>query len=731
MKFASAQNNFSNGELSPRLNGRNDLKEYFNGAATVQNAIPTKEGGAYRRPGTQWVTDVTYKEAMYPFVVNKQESYVVGVRTRAQSAPALTTGHDTLDFTVYKQTFVGKPVLTSVSAFTSLATLGADLEELDANKFNVVQVNNIMVLTHTSGRITPIVVTRLAENSFTVFTYRDKAGYEGFDFGVTAAFPRYNSDSGSTITVTNLTSATVQLDATDPIFHNVLIVGSFLKIKVAAAEERIYRIVTINSMTQVVANMVAPAGATGSVVATPDWCFESWNADNGYPKAVTLYQERLIFGGTDQEPNVIWCSVTDNLYIMLNVKLLQDSSTDVSGLDYYGAPTDADAFMVTLATNNTNSIQWLASNRYLQVGTLSAEHIVTPVEGKFSNSNSQPLALTFYGSSDCAALLNQTETMFVTTNGKDIRNIRYSEENGSNVSDLLTALSEHVVYHGADEDTASIRGSEFRRIIRQQDRGCVWGLTTNNQLVGLTIEATTKSLAWHKHIFGGTDVEVISICSIPDHDGSGNYLYCLVSRTIDSATVYSIEVIGGDFRSTKMYGHYNVNGENFPIYVDHALIPSTSSAGVFDTPTLNGETVAVLVKGVYVGDQVVTTNTVTISDLTAVEGDVVVGLKFKTILRSMPIQEGSRIGDAQVLFKRIETVLVTVLNSKIYKIGSRVDNTETRMLAGLTNAQLFSGQDERIALESSPGEEQRFYIESDYPFPLNISSIGIRGVTQE
>lgn len=45
--------NFTAGELSPKLKGRVDMKQYFNGADTLLNMVVLPQGGATKRPGTR------------------------------------------------------------------------------------------------------------------------------------------------------------------------------------------------------------------------------------------------------------------------------------------------------------------------------------------------------------------------------------------------------------------------------------------------------------------------------------------------------------------------------------------------------------------------------------------------------------------------------------------------------------------------------------------------------
>ncbi len=76
------QNNFTSGELSPRMEGRSDFPKYQNAVKTMENLIPLKFGGAVRRPGTRFVAeakDSTKKTRLIPFEFNDTQAYIVEV----------------------------------------------------------------------------------------------------------------------------------------------------------------------------------------------------------------------------------------------------------------------------------------------------------------------------------------------------------------------------------------------------------------------------------------------------------------------------------------------------------------------------------------------------------------------------------------------------------------------------------------------------------------------------
>ena len=72
--------NFTGGELSPRLDGRNDLAKYSSGCSTLENLIVDPHGSAARRPGTNFVAavkDSTKKTRLIPFEFSTTQTYML------------------------------------------------------------------------------------------------------------------------------------------------------------------------------------------------------------------------------------------------------------------------------------------------------------------------------------------------------------------------------------------------------------------------------------------------------------------------------------------------------------------------------------------------------------------------------------------------------------------------------------------------------------------------------
>lgn len=69
-------NNFSSGEVSPKLGARSDRTAYFSGASTYENVIPNLQGGFSVRPNTVAVGE-TDAIRLIPFVIDSTTSYQI------------------------------------------------------------------------------------------------------------------------------------------------------------------------------------------------------------------------------------------------------------------------------------------------------------------------------------------------------------------------------------------------------------------------------------------------------------------------------------------------------------------------------------------------------------------------------------------------------------------------------------------------------------------------------
>jgi len=80
MKTSTILNSFASGELSPYLDGRTDVERYYSGVKTLENFINLPYGGAKRRPGTYYVSEVKdsdRKTRLVPFQFSITQAYII------------------------------------------------------------------------------------------------------------------------------------------------------------------------------------------------------------------------------------------------------------------------------------------------------------------------------------------------------------------------------------------------------------------------------------------------------------------------------------------------------------------------------------------------------------------------------------------------------------------------------------------------------------------------------
>jgi hypothetical protein len=79
-RSSSIFTSFTAGEFSPRLDGRVDLAKYYNACKTLQNMLIHPHGGASRRPGTYFVSEVKdsgRKVRLIPFEFSVEQAYIL------------------------------------------------------------------------------------------------------------------------------------------------------------------------------------------------------------------------------------------------------------------------------------------------------------------------------------------------------------------------------------------------------------------------------------------------------------------------------------------------------------------------------------------------------------------------------------------------------------------------------------------------------------------------------
>jgi len=723
-KYTHSQNSFISGELSPKLKGRNDVQQYLNGVETMENFHPYISGGVVSRKGTEYLyklpnvsstaEDILYFRPLFGGIPRYFKLYANG--SNEYSCVEITKdANDNLEATA-------TTVLYSNTVFTHPKTL---------------QIGNLLFVTDSLGVLEPLVIL-FDGTDIQVHTYTGYMGIVLNPLSNTAkstflAHPlRPNNVTDTTVTITSLAASTGVLTFSKAIEIEQ---AGYIVISDGTTESVFFIDTKTSDTVYAVTEIIVGSGTLIAGYVTTAWALSIWYFGN-YPTSCSLFQERFILGGGYLTGlDTMNFSFSNNLFLMLNRKLLQDHTADVSGLNYFGAIADADAFSVLVGSSTLEKIYWIKADRVVQVGTELREHVIAPVDGIIGPNNKNISVSTEYGSGNADAVKFQNSTYFIGSTGQNLRSLKYSDENGSNVSMLLSSLADHMVEEGATLDTYT-----FSRLQIHKETNTLWVLNSSKKvLIGLKIDDSTGILAWFRYVISGADS--IDSFSVMTFDSSATaslsssfndtpILVLKVARGADTFLEYI--VCGGEPKALTSSNIGTVFRQSYT-YMDFTHRPLTVVSGVTTFPAhLANETLNFVIKGVDEGDLALDGSAQI--DLTSYGvtdiAEVHIGLLFDSILKTMPIDQGSQTGNGQVQISRIDQVLLRVFRSKPCQLGSSEPNVYDVDFPTLTDLELYTG-DVRVELDSTPGETQQVVVKSNKPYPLSILSIGMRGVTQD
>jgi len=526
-------NNFTAGELSPRLEGRTDVSKYFNGCKKLQNFLIHPHGGASRRPGTKYVNTVKASAnftRLIPFEFNVEQAYILEFGNQY--------------FRIHKD---GGTVVDGSSNAIEVSTVYLTAQVADI-KFT--QSADVMYLTHPLHPVQKI--TRTSHTAWTISevaflrgpmqdpnttdTTLTSNGRTGSGKTITASASTFvSTDVGRLLKlhdgfakVTGFTSATV-VTATvqenaegrselmpayvastiafyegDPsstgLEHNDRITdttGSFItqgfkvgqKATITGAGTSGNNI-TSGLIVQVSADTILfspsvdlvneAAGQAitlnGDLTADDNFSLGAFSTTTGHPAAVTFYEQRLVFGNTNAQPQTLFFSVGGSFE------------------DFADGIDADDALTYTIGSNQVNVIRYLASGRVLIVGTSGGEFAVSASGSSvpLSPTNAQIKRQANYGSANIQPIQVGNVTMFVQRASRKIRELVYNFDTDSYQAPDLTVLAEHITDTGIT-DVA----------FQQEPDNIVWCVLTNGNLVGMTYRREEEVVGWHEHIVGG------------------------------------------------------------------------------------------------------------------------------------------------------------------------------------------------------------------------------------
>jgi hypothetical protein len=713
-KFNYLKSTFSAGELTPKLGSRTDLQQYAQGSTTMRNCIPMLQGGFARRPGTQYVaaTISNTARALYPFIFSQNEAYVVTVGT----ANMETTNVET-------------HVENAVSRITG-GVAGTDAFYWTDNLTDLYFTNDLQhaqsadVMWFVRPDFCPQKLSRTAVDTFELkrLDYHSSIAAE-----VANRFPFQDTNlTAITMTPSAVSGTGVTLTSSSAYF-NANMVGAFFTLNHSGTRGAC-RVTAYTNSTHVTISVYSNFGATTAVT---DWAESAWSNYRGWPRSIGFFEDRIVYGGNATFPDTIWFSESSN-YDKMNDFAIGSSLTDSS------------PFNVTLGSSEVNQIQWLSSGSKLSVGTLGAEWVLysgdptTPIKWDTATAKSQ----TSYGSVRLQPKRNDSLVYFVTQGRREIRDIHFDLNEDSYVSDSMSVLADHLPIR-----TTGFGGETYiTKMDFDKTRQTLWCLSNQGNLFGMTRDRQLNIVAFHSHVLGGSYVngnpQIQSLCVVPSSDASKfSELWMCVVRTTNSGAKYTLEYMGRSYEQDVLHDDSNLsffaaNPSYAPVYVDLAKFDYSSPAKTSYTSFshLIGQSVDILADGQSVGSQTVDVSGHITLSIAATE--VIVGLPYTPLVKTMRLDAGSTLGSAQDAIRRIDRVGIEFYKTSACQVGPDEDTLiDLDFLFGAspgTQIPLFTGRYvEPIDFLGDYDREGYVVITSDVPLPLTVLSITMRGVLHE
>ncbi len=442
------------------------------------------------------------------------------------------------------------------------------------------------------------------------------------------------------------------------------------------------------SPTQVKVDVIKPLHSTQP---TTTWREAAWSDARGWPRTVTFFEQRILYGGSRAHPRNLWGST-------------------IGDFDHFRYATLDDAAFSYLLSGKPNVIQWLVAQSALMVGTLGDEAVAS---GAAAQTTITPTGVNIrpqsnFGSAYLPALLSNDVVLFVEGDRRTVREFVYSFEKDGFVAQRMTLLAEHIT-----------RGGIVQMALAQKPEAIVWAVTGDGRLIGMTYERGQEVVAWHQH---PTDGFVESVAVVSGQAPAADEVWICVRRQTSAGTQRYLERMDPE--------HWNkVEAEQQP----YLICCDSARAQEYETPVttvtglshLNGREVCVLVDGAVHPRRTVAGGSITLQTPGTV---VVVGLPFTALLEpnemELPLPDGSLRGRRL----RINRAVLQLWKSLGCEVRHGPDTPwetlyfrDTSMPMD-TAVPLFTGTKE-IYLEGRHQESMRLQVRQTDPLPLNVLAL--------
>ena len=541
-----------------------------------------------------------------------------------------------------------------------------------------------------------------------------------------------------------------------------------------AARYRVYKLqgglygfIGETASTSIIDENIAP-----DMGITPPIYDTVFNSSGNYPGAVSYFEQRRIFAGTNNAPQTM---------------LMTRSGTE-SDMSYSIPTEDTDRIKFRVAAREANTIRHIVPLTQLLALTSAAEWRISPVNSDVITPTTISVRPQSYiGASNVQPSIVNNTVIYCAARGGHVRELGYSWQASGFVTGDLSLRAPHLF------DTYNIVDMCYSK----SPHPLLWFVSDNGRLLGMTYVPEQQVNAWHWHDTDGSFESCTAVA-----EGNEDAVYVIVKRTIggntkryverfatrevtdledcffvDSGLTYNgtnttavtMTVTGGTTwgpadtltitasASTFIAGDVgdvivltDANGNKYRLTItaytsgtvvsartDITLpvalrgVATTVWAWARDTVSglshLNGKTVSILADGAVMPQEVVTAGSVTIDRPATV---IHVGLPYDSDLQTMPISLNVD-GAGQGRFKNINKAWIRVYRSSGVFVGPSTDKlTEAKQRTTEPYGTPPSLKTDELDVDITPSwaASGQIYIRQSDPLPLSVIGLTLEVV---
>lgn len=672
MPIKGFQPSFAGGVLGPGLHGRVDLAKYDIGLKQGKNIFIHTHGGFSNRAGFEYICDVddaTYRHRLIPFERDDETNYVLdyGENTmRVINGGALVESG-------------GSPV-SVVSPYSASQVQEMDYEQsIDVMYIasRDVAPNKLEHVSATSWSHSTMTFNPTAASPTGVTVVSKNTGSETYEYVVTsvddAGQESFASTAGS-----DATSELLNKDGAENVVTWTAAAGAD-HYRIFRKRGGVYGYVGFSESLSFTDDNISP-----DITITPPVNCTLFQSSGDYPSKVTLTHQRLIFGGTDNDPEDVWGSRAGDYENFTRSKVVKAD----------------DRFEAGLSGRSINSVRGLVGLRDLIAFGAHGEFSLSD-EGVISATSPSVVPYGQTGSNGVKPLLVNESALFVERGGNVVRDLKYAfEQNG---------------YSGNELSILAYQFFEGKSVVdwafAQRPFNLIWVVMDDGSLLSMTYKREHQVWAWTEHDLDGVVESVASIT-----ESGKDAVYIIVKKTINSVERRMIlRLHDRDFTSIED-----------AFFVDYGITyDGTAATTITGLSHLEGETVVALADGNVIEGLTVSSGQVTLAKAAS---KVHVGVSYQGIGETLPPAIDLKgAGTSRGRDINVPKVGVQVEKTRGIKLGQSEDDLQEHIqVEGPDLASSIDDFTGYLEVNVTPGwvaDGGTVVMVQDYPLPMTVLAV--------